>query len=116
MADPALIEESERESLPLQGPEIVAARTLFTPAGKESRDIMKTIHSCIKEARKCKTRCAVKMITQLVPMSEYINLCVWYKKHKGLQVAQSQCKHCHCKLDRQRSILCLSDPTPNAVS
>jgi hypothetical protein len=82
-ADPALIEESERESLPLQGPEIAATRALFTPAGKESRDIMKTIQSCIKEARKCKTRRAVKMITQLVAMSEYINLRARYKKHKG---------------------------------
>ena len=67
----------------MQGLEIVATHTLFTLAGKESRDIMKTIHSCIKEARKCKTQCAVKMITQLVAVSEYINLCAWYKKHKG---------------------------------
>ncbi len=55
VADPALIEELEQESLLLQGPEIAAACALFTLAGKESRDIMKTIHSCIKEARKCKT-------------------------------------------------------------
>jgi hypothetical protein len=82
-ADPALIEESERESLLLQGPEIAAVPALFTPAGEESRDIMKTIQSCIKEARKCKTRHAVKMITQLVAVSEYINLHTRYKKHKG---------------------------------
>ncbi len=82
-ADLALIEELEWESLPLQGPEIVATRTLFTLAGKESRDIIKTIHSCIKEARKCKTQYTVKMITQLVAVSKYINLHTWYKKHKG---------------------------------
>ena len=82
-ADPTLIEESERESLPLQGLEIAATCALFAPAGKESRDIMKTIQSCIKEARKCKTRCAVKMITQLVAVSKYINLRAQYKKHKG---------------------------------
>ena len=67
----------------MQGPEIAAARALFTPAGEESTDIMKTIQSCIKEARKCKTRRAVKMITQLVAVSEYINLRARYKKHKG---------------------------------
>jgi len=79
----ALIMESEWESLLLQGPEIVATHTLFTLAGKESRDFMKTIQSCIKEARKCKTQCAVKMITQLVAVSEYINLHTQNKKHKG---------------------------------
>jgi hypothetical protein len=42
-ADLALIMESEQESLPLQGPEIVAMCMLFTLAGKESRDFMKTI-------------------------------------------------------------------------
>ncbi len=82
-ADPALIEDSEQESLPLQGPEIVATHVLFTPAGKEFRDIMKTIHSCIKEAKKCKIWCAVKTITQLVSVSKYIKLCAQYKKHKG---------------------------------
>ncbi len=51
-ADLALVEELEQESLLLQGLEIVATHALFTPAGEESRDIIKTIHSCIKEARK----------------------------------------------------------------
>ena len=51
-ADPALTEESERESLPLQGSEIVAVRTLFAPGDNDPRDIMKTIHSCLKDARK----------------------------------------------------------------
>jgi hypothetical protein len=82
-ADLALIMESEWESLPLQGPEIAAACMLFTLAGKESRDFIKTIQLCIKEARKCKTWRAVKMITQLVAVSKYINLCMRYKKHKG---------------------------------
>src|SRR5216683_4460048 len=83
VADLALIENLEWESLLLQGLEIVAAHTLFTPAGKESRDIIKTIHSCIKEAKKCKTQHAVKAITQLVSVSKYIKLRVQYKKHKG---------------------------------
>jgi hypothetical protein len=81
-ADPALTEESERESLPLQGSEIAATRTLFTPEDNEPRDIIKTIHSCLKDAKKCKTRRAIKMITQLVAVSKYIKLRVRYKKHK----------------------------------
>ena len=66
VADPALIKELEQEFLLLQGLEIVAVHMLFTLAGKESRDIMKTIQLCIKEARKCKTQCVVKMIIQLI--------------------------------------------------
>ncbi|SRR6266851_3831683 len=83
-ADPALTEESERESLPFQGPEIAATCTLFTPKDNsdEPRDIMKIIKSCLKDAKKCKTRRAVKIITQLVAMSEYIKLRTRYKKHK----------------------------------
>jgi len=82
VADPALTEESEQESLPLQGSEIVAACTLFTLEDNKPRDIMKTIHSCLKDAKKCKTRCAIKMITQLVAVSEYIKLHAQYRKHK----------------------------------
>jgi hypothetical protein len=82
-ADPALIEESEREFLPLQGPEIARTRALFTPEGEASNDIMKTIQSCINDAKKCKTRRAVKMITQLVAVSEYTKLRARYKKRKG---------------------------------
>jgi len=67
----------------LQGPEIAAVCVLFTPAGEESRDIMKTIHSCIKEVKKCKTWHAVKTIIQLLSVSEYIKLHARYKKHKG---------------------------------
>src|SRR6266851_1224120 len=83
-ADPALTEESERESLPFRGPEIVATCTLFTleDNSDEPRDIMKIIKSCLKDAKKCKTRRAVKIITQLVAVSEYIKLCARYKKHK----------------------------------
>ena len=84
VADLALTEELEWESLPFQGPEIVATCTLFTPEddSDEPRDIMKIIKSCLKDAKKCKTRHAVKIITQLVAVSEYIKLCVQYKKHK----------------------------------
>jgi hypothetical protein len=81
-ADLALTEELERESLPLQGSEIAAMRTLFTPEDNEPRDIIKTIHSCLKDAKKCKTRDAIKMITQLVAVSKYIKLRARYKKHK----------------------------------
>ena len=82
-ADPALTKESEWESLPLQGSEIAAARTLFTLGDNDPRDIMKTIHSCLKDAKKCKMRCAIKMITQLIAVSEYIKLHTRYKKYKA---------------------------------
>ena len=64
-ADPALTEESERESLPFRGPEIAAAYALFTleDNSDKSRDIMKIIASCLKDAKRCKIRCAFKMIT-----------------------------------------------------
>jgi hypothetical protein len=78
-----LTEELEQESLPLQGSDIVATCVLFTPGDNEPRDIMKTIHSCLKDAKKCKTRCAIKMITQLIAVSEYIKLCARYKKYKA---------------------------------
>ena len=82
VADPALTEELEWESLLLQGSEIVAMLTLFTPENNEPRDIMKTIHSCLKDIKKCKMRCAIKMITQLVAVSEHIKLHMQYRKHK----------------------------------
>ena len=83
VADPALIRESEQESLPLQGQEIVATCALFTLEGEESNDIMKTIKACINNAKKCKTRCAIKTIAQLVAVSEYMKLRTQYKNHGG---------------------------------
>jgi hypothetical protein len=65
VADLALTEESEWESLPFRGPEIAAAHALFTPEDDtdEPRDIMKIIAPCLKVAKRCKIRCAFKMIT-----------------------------------------------------
>jgi len=83
VADLALIRESEWESLLLQGLEIVAMSTLFTPEREESNDIIKTIKACINNAKKCKTRHAIKTIAQLVAVSEYTKLCMWYKNYGG---------------------------------
>ena len=82
-ADLALIGELEWESLPLQGLEIAAMCALFTLEGEESNDIMKTIKACINNAKKCKTRCAIKTIAQLVAVSEYMKLRAQYKNHGG---------------------------------
>jgi hypothetical protein len=62
----------------------VAACALYTPKDNSDgpKDIMKIITSCLKDAKRCKTRCAFKMITQLVAVSKYIKLHTWYKKHK----------------------------------
>ena len=83
-ADLALTKESEQESLLFRGPKIAAACTLFTPEddSDQPRDLMKIIQFCLKDAKKCKTKRAVKMIMQLVAVSENIKLRVQYKKHK----------------------------------
>jgi hypothetical protein len=54
---------------------------LFTPERDETNDIMKTIKSCIKDAKKCKIRHAIKMITQLVVVSKYTKLCAQYSHY-----------------------------------
>ena len=54
----------------------------------------------------CTARCSVWIHKALHVVQE-----LW-----GLQVAQSQCKHCSCKSDGQRCILCSSDPTQCTVS
>jgi hypothetical protein len=84
VADPALTEELEWESLPFRGPEIAAAHALFTPENDSDkpRDIMRIIASYLKDAKRCKMRHAFKMITQLIAVSEYIKLHTRYKKHK----------------------------------
>ncbi len=109
VADPALTEELEWESFLFQEPEIVAMCILFTLEDDldKPRDIIKIIQSCLKDAKKCKIRHVVKIIMQLVAVSEYIKLHMWYKKHKVY-------KHCHCKSDEQ-SVTASSSATLGSI-
>jgi hypothetical protein len=82
IANQELTEGSEQQSLPLQRPDIKAAWALFVPeedndvsnSNADPKDIMDIIHSCIKEARKCTTKHAIKTLCQLIAVSEYIKL------------------------------------------
>ena len=78
--------ELEEPSLPLDKPEVEAARTLLTPEDLEShgsRDIMEIIQLCLKEMKPLlkqhNTGCAMKMLTQVTSVLEYVRLCVIFK-------------------------------------
>jgi hypothetical protein len=85
--DPNLTMDSEQQSLPVQGPAIEAARALFTPEESEDNhepgNILEIIRSCLKEIKKHNTRHAIKMISQLTAVSEYIKLRARYQKHNA---------------------------------
>ena len=91
IANQELIEGSEQQSLPLQRPDIEAAWALFVPeedndvsdSDIDPKDIIDIIHSCIKEAKKCTTKHAIKMLYQLITVSEYIKLQMRYQKLKA---------------------------------
>ena len=86
-ADAHAIRDSE-SSLPLDDPEIEAARILFAPEDsevEESKDITKIIQSCldaVKDVKQHKNQRAIKMLAQLIAVSEYVKLRVRYKSCK----------------------------------
>jgi hypothetical protein len=88
-ADALVIRDSEELSLPLDNPDIEAARVFFAPEDSEineSRDIMKIIQSClddVKDAKQCNNLRAIKMLSQLIAVSEYIKLRARYKLCKA---------------------------------
>jgi len=52
--DPEVIQDSEQQSLPLQGPAIESTCTLFTPEEMEDNkmnNLEEVIASCLKEAK-----------------------------------------------------------------
>jgi hypothetical protein len=86
LTDPDLTQDSERQSLPLQEPAIEAARALFTPEEEDPLgppDIMEIILSCLKEVKKSRTKYAIKTLSQLIAVSEYVKLRARYQKHNA---------------------------------
>ena len=88
--DPGLTRDSKQQLLPLQDPAVEAAHALFTSADLEdtgnqpkSRDISDIIKSCLKDIKKSDTKCAIKFISQLTAVSEYVKLHMWYQKHNA---------------------------------
>jgi len=77
---PDLTQNSEQESLPLEGHAFEDTRNLFTP---ENKDISTIIHSCLKDVKKCTSRHAIKTLSKLIAVSEYVQLRAWYKKHNA---------------------------------
>jgi len=87
-ADAHAIRDSEEPSLPLDEPEIEATRALFTPEDSEdnvSIDITEIVQSCIKDVGLLKQHNnvrAIKMLSQLISVSEYVKLRALYKSSK----------------------------------
>ena len=77
---PDLTQDSDQESLPLDGHALGDTRALFT---SESEDITTIIHSCLKEVRKCNSRHAIKNFCKLTTVSKYIQLHTQYKKYNA---------------------------------
>jgi len=81
MMDPEAIQDSEILSLPPQKPAIESTCILFTPddaADNQVGNIMTIIDSCLKDAKRGKTKFAIKTITQLFTISEYVTLQAHY--------------------------------------
>lgn len=85
ITDPEAIQDSEIQSLPPQKPAVESACTLFAPddaADDQVGDIMTIIDSCLKDTKRGKTKFAIKTITQLFAISEYITLQAHYQEVK----------------------------------
>lgn len=81
--DADAIRNSEGQSLPLDASTIEDARSLF--ASEEisgTVDITKIIQACLKDVKQYKNVRAIKMLSQLIAVSEYIKLRTRYKLHK----------------------------------
>lgn len=87
IADPMVTVDSEEQSLPSQGPVIESADTPFTPDEIEdnANDLETIIASCIKDMKRCNTRHAIKSLTHLVAVSEYVKLRARYRNTKACQ-------------------------------
>jgi len=83
LTDPEATWESEQQSLPLQEPAIESTCMLFTPEEVEDNgaiDIKEIIGSCLKDAKRNNTRYAIKSLSQLIAVSEYVDLRARYKE------------------------------------
>jgi hypothetical protein len=89
ITDPEVAQDLEQQSLLLQGPTIKSMCVLFTPEEVEDNDdldmnnIMNIIGSCLKIAKKGSTTYVIKLLSQLMAVSEYVKLHPCYQKTKA---------------------------------
>jgi hypothetical protein len=80
---PDITRDSEQPSLPSDAPVIEAAQELFLQKeDEEPMDINKIIHNCLKDIGKHDSKHAIKSLSLLVSVSEYIKLRARYKTSK----------------------------------
>jgi len=80
--DPEVMQDLEQQSLPLQGPVIESACALFMPEDLEDNgmnDLEHIIGSCLKDTKRNNMSYAIKSLSHLVAVSEYIKLCALYQ-------------------------------------
>ena len=83
------IRGSEEPSLPLDDPAIEATRTLFTPEDSEvdvSIGLTEIIQTCLKDVKLLKRHGnarAIKMLSQLTAVAEYVKLRALYRSSKA---------------------------------
>jgi predicted esterase YcpF (UPF0227 family) len=79
--------DSEQLALLKQGPAIQAVQDLFGAEAEEDNDyamdITKIIKSCLKDINKIKSKRALKMLSQIISVLEYIKLCAQYRQHNS---------------------------------
>ena len=86
ITDPEATRDSEWQSLPLQEPAIESTYMLFTPEDIEDNDVIDIkdiIASCLKDAKRNNTTYAIKSLSQLIAVSEYVDLHAHYKETKA---------------------------------
>ena len=84
--DPEAIQDLEQQSLPSQGPAIESTCTLFTPEEMEDNkasNLEEIVASCLKEAKRNNTAYAIKSLSHLIAVSEYVKLRARYRNTKA---------------------------------
>ncbi len=88
ITDPKATQDSEQQSLLSQGPAIESACDLFIPEESEpseddqANDLENIIGSCLKDAKRNNTTYAIKSLSHLVAVSEYVKLRARYRNIK----------------------------------
>jgi hypothetical protein len=79
-----LIRDLEWSALPKQEPAVQVAQELFgAEEDNHTMNIMKIIQSCLKDINKIKSKHAMKMLSQIISVSEYIKLHARYRQHNS---------------------------------
>ena len=84
--DPEVIQDSEQQCLPSPGHAIESTCTLFTPEEMEDNkasNLEEIIVSCLKEAKRNNMTYAIKCLSHLVTVSEYVKLHACYQNTKA---------------------------------